>query len=983
MDIPSVRAPRATLRTTSVRKLAVAGAASSVVFALLTWTGSAAAAEDILLGEAANFTILGGSTVTNTGATIVTGNLGLSPGSSVTGFPPGSVTGGSIHINDALATQAHADAATAFTQLANETSTSNLSGQDLGTLGSPLVPGVFHFNTSAQLTGTLILDTGGDPNAAFHFQIGTTLTTATGAAIVFMNGSSSNVFWEIGTSATIGTGTSFNGTIIADQSITFTTGAAINGRALAVNAAVTLDTNLVNGAPAAIATGRFWNGQSNNTWSGVNWSPDATGATSSTLAPLADVVFSISVGPQNQSTLLDFNAGISSLTVNDPAAVTIAGPGLLSILGGGQNSGIIINAGAGLTTINSNIVLGGVSPVTSVNNAAGLLINGTIDGTGGLTKSGTGQLTLTGTNIYTGRTTVLAGTLEVDGSIAGDALVSGGVLRGVGDIEGTVTNNSVVSPGLVSGPGTLSIGLPNINPPVVAARQLTAPAIAVVPGSYVQNAAGTLTIRLASTTIYDRLAIGGGAALNGTLTVSYLGGFNAVPGDVFTIITTGTGVSGKFASFNDPHATGTLLTLGVIYQPNDVLLAFGQGSFTTAVPDDHCHPNEVAVARALDRLAVHHPNHPLILKLDTLLLPQVGRALDLLSPEDLTAIFTAGLAVSQIQVGNIEHRLEEVRQGATGFSDSGYAVSDRRRSSSVRDDDGKNVVVSSSTSDSKELVAPTTTESDKRWGFFISGTGELVDIDSTCGARGSSFTTGGVTVGADYRVSRQFVLGAAIGYAKTSSDLSRDGHLDIDSGKASLYATFYSQGFYVNGIAGGGFGSIDTRRTTFGGSARGQTDAADFNGLLGTGYDYHIGAFTVGPVASLQYGAVGIDQFSEAGALGALRIDSQSQDSLKSAAGLKASYAKKIGGVILTPEVRAQWQHEFLTSASSLDAKFFNSDTSFTVHGPQIGHDALLVDLGASAQLTPSVTLFAFYTGELGRENYSAHSVNGGLRLSF
>ena len=965
--IASARRTAGLFGATRVRRFAFAVAASSALFALLAWAGSATAAEDILLGEAANFTILGGSTVTNTGATIVTGNLGLSPGSSVTGFPPGTVTGGSIHINDALATQAHADAATALTQLANETSTSNLSGQDLGTLGSPLVPGVFHFNTSAQLTGTLILDTGGDPNAAFHFQIGTTLTTATGAAIVFMNGSSSNVFWEVGSSATIGTGTSFNGTIIADQSITFTSGAGINGRGLAVNGAVTLDTNLVNGAPAAVAAGRFWNGQSNNTWSGVNWSPDATGATSSTLAPLADVVFSISGAPQNQSTVLDFNASISSLTVNDPAAVTIAGLGLLSILGGGQDSGITINAGAGLTTINSNIVLGGVSPLASVNNAAGLLINGTIDGTAGLTKSGAGQLTLTGANIYTGQTTVLAGTLEVDGSIAGNALVSGGVLRGVGNIEGNVTNKSVVSPGRASGPGTLSIGLP----------------IAAASGSYVQNAAGTLTIRLASTTVYDRLAIGGGAALNGALTVSYLGGFNAVPGDVFTIITTGTGVSGKFLSFNDPHATGTLLTLRVIYQPNDVLLAFVQGSFTTAVPHDHCHPNEVAVARALDRLAVQHPNHPLIVDLDTLLLPQVGAALDLLSPEDLTTSFTAGLAVSQIQVGNIEHRLEEVRQGATGFSDSGYAVSDRRRSSSsVRDDDGKNVI-STGTSDRKELVAPTTTESDNRWGFFIAGTGELADIDSTCGARGSSFTTGGVTLGADYRISRQFVFGAAIGYANTFSDLSRDGRLDIDSGKGSLYATFYNEGFYLNGIAGGGFGSIDTRRTTVGGGARGQTDAVDFNGLLGTGYDCHIGAFTVGPIASVQYGTVGIDQFSEAGALGALRIDSQDQDSLKSTAGLKASYAKRIGGVILTPEVKAQWQHEFLTSTSSLDAKFFNSDTSFTVHGPHIGHDALLVDVGASAQLTPSVTLFAFYAGELGRENYSAHSINGGLRLSF
>jgi outer membrane autotransporter protein len=340
----------------------------------------------------------------------------------------------------------------------------------------------------------------------------------------------------------------------------------------------------------------------------------------------------------------------------------------------------------------------------------------------------------------------------------------------------------------------------------------------------------------------------------------------------------------------------------------------------------------------------------------------------------LASIFTAGLAVSAVQVGNIEHRLEEVRQGATGFSDSSFAVSDRRV---TRNYDGKTMVGT----DSKEVIAPLVSP-DKRWGFFVSGSGELVDVESTCAARGSSFTTGGVTVGADYRVSSHFVLGAAIGYANTSSDLNRGGNLDINSGKGSLYGTFYNEGFYVNGIVGGGWDSIDTRRRTVGGFARGETDGTDFNGLLGTGYDCHIGAFTVGPVASIQYNTVGIDGFSEEGALGALRIDSQSQDSLKSAVGLKASYTKKVGGVVLTPEVRAQWQHEYLTSTSSIDAEF-NSATSFTVHGPHIGHDGLLLDVGASAQLTSGVAIFAYYAAELGRENYNVHSINGGVSMSF
>jgi hypothetical protein len=215
-------------------------AAALIVFGLLATFRSAAAAV-IPLGAAENVTILGGSTVTNTGPTTVTGNVALSPGVSITGFPPGMIVDGSIHINDALATQAHADASTAYQQLVGETLTTDLSGQNLG--GMILTPGVYHFGTVAQLSGTLTLDTGGDPNAAFHFQIGTTLTTDPASTILLLNGSSVNVFWQVGTSATIGVNSTFYGNILADQSITVNSGATIDGRAIAINAAVTLDTN--------------------------------------------------------------------------------------------------------------------------------------------------------------------------------------------------------------------------------------------------------------------------------------------------------------------------------------------------------------------------------------------------------------------------------------------------------------------------------------------------------------------------------------------------------------------------------------------------------------------------------------------------------------------------------------------------------------------------------------------------------------------
>ena len=192
------------------------------------------------LGQAASFAVLGGSAVTNTGATVVTGDVGVSPGSAITGFPPGMVVDGAIHSNDAPAAAAHADIATAYDALAGQACNTDLSGTDLG--GLTLGPGVYCFSASAQLTGTLTLDAQGDVNALFIFQVGSTLTTATAANVVVINGGvDCNVFWQIGSSMTVGTSSQFVGNTIALQSITVTTGGTSHGSLWARNGAVTMD----------------------------------------------------------------------------------------------------------------------------------------------------------------------------------------------------------------------------------------------------------------------------------------------------------------------------------------------------------------------------------------------------------------------------------------------------------------------------------------------------------------------------------------------------------------------------------------------------------------------------------------------------------------------------------------------------------------------------------------------------------------------
>lgn len=213
----------------------------------------------VILGTAGDFAVLAGTTVTNTGPTVIDGgSVGVSPGSAITGFPPGLVTAPyTIHAADAVAAQAQSDLTVAYNQAAGLAPTQDLSGQDLG--GKTLTAGVYFFSSSAQLTGKLTLDAQGDPNAQFVFQITSALTTATDSSVVTINNGDGmagcTVFWQVGSSATLGTRTAFEGHILALTSITMNTGATIlDGSALARNGAVTLDsntiTNCVNSAGA-------------------------------------------------------------------------------------------------------------------------------------------------------------------------------------------------------------------------------------------------------------------------------------------------------------------------------------------------------------------------------------------------------------------------------------------------------------------------------------------------------------------------------------------------------------------------------------------------------------------------------------------------------------------------------------------------------------------------------------------------------------
>jgi hypothetical protein len=206
-----------------------------------------AQASQVDLGTAGSFVALGGSTVTNTGPSVLNGDLGVAPGAALVGFGLPAVVNGATHANDGVAQQAKLDLTTAYNVAAGQpvAPADDLTDTDLG--NRTLTAGAYRFTSSAQLTGALTLDAQGDPNAQFVFEIASTLTTAPASSVLMVNGASPcNVYWQVGSSATLDTTTAFQGTVMANASISLNDGATVMGRLLARTGQISLINNVLN-----------------------------------------------------------------------------------------------------------------------------------------------------------------------------------------------------------------------------------------------------------------------------------------------------------------------------------------------------------------------------------------------------------------------------------------------------------------------------------------------------------------------------------------------------------------------------------------------------------------------------------------------------------------------------------------------------------------------------------------------------------------
>ena len=465
------------------------------------------------------------------------------------------------------------------------------------------------------------------------------------------------------------------------------------------------------------------------------------------------------------------------------------------------------------------------------------------------------------------------------------------------------------------------------------------------------------------------MQVTGAAILGGTLQLNLVTGFQPKISDQLTLVAAGGGVSGKFANLVDSFSP--VITPELIYGPNTVLLEFSSNFASFALT-----PNQHAAGNLLDRVAFDPKTAELISFLFNEPVANIPGDLDKISPDGLTAFYEISFSNANIQKLNLEGRLDDIHNGSSGFSSNmkvnGATVNLEDRA----DADGKS---------SKAVVEPILQHApENRWGVWVTGFGDFVNVDGDGNAQGYDFTTGGVSLGIDYRITDQLAIGVMGDYSHTWTSLNPSGHIDVDSGRGGLYATWFNRGLYINGAIYGGHNTYDSSRAGLGGLATGGTEGSEWSAFIGGGYDFHFGPLTVGPIASLQYTDVGIDSFGEKGSLAPLAIRSSSAESLRSDVGFRLFYQWQIGKILVEPSLKAAWEHEYKYSALPITAGFAGiPGPSATFFGPSEGHDSTVVSAGVSVQLTQAITTYVDYDGQLGRGNYDSNAVTGGVRISF
>ena len=942
-----------------------------------------------ILGGADDFVVLSGTAITvaspgpNTFANgdvgAITGISGLSGTNSEgnpVAYPPvyGTVPDGTIYLAQPVVTNALADLTLARTKLKNLAETTNFTATPtLG--GRTLTAGVYNFDVAADLTGTLFLDANFQNNVTWVFNVGTSLTTAAGAQVVFINlgsngGIDNGLFWNADAAINFGAENIIAGNYLAGTAITFGTTVVAegsgSGRALA-GAEVTFD------GPASMDL----LGSGGDLTGGLDINGNASGyvllsGAGAYTAGISEVVLRPGVIYNTPNVIIDGDSANADPAVGATLTVfqTIA---TLT----GENTytgGTIVDAGQ-LTASSANLPTDGDVAFIDSNTTGviGQLIfeqpadgvfGGVISGDGQVVKNDVGELTLTGENTYTGGTVINEGRLvasaailpaDQDIDIAADATLVldeaaaaslGGIVSGPGTIEKqgvgalmlandtdaaldllagsfVLTGNSVGATTLSSGAFLLGSGTVdgNLSNAGTVSPGLS-PGVIVVAGNYTQTAGGTLVMEFASAASFDQLLVTGAAVLDGTLQIDLLNGYQPVDED-FIIITAGGGVSGVFT----PVTGSAALTAELTYNANDVLVSFAQADFDIFAGT----PNQIAVADA----AQQSPELTTALN-GVPLAAEIPAALNALSPQG----YQVWSDIAFAHTASLGERLRHQPYAVEGEDDLYFEAGQSR--------------------------------------------GRLhgdLDVGST------RYTSESGLVGINRAIGPNLTVGAFFDYTETNSGMGSSGsRTEVESMMPGVRAAWRQGAWFANAIAGYGFDDYEsTREINFTGTsatANSETKGRHWVLDVSGGRRFQAGPASISPFAGLQASGWKADGFTETGA-GALNatVKSQSARSLRTQLGLEVAMDFTIGSAVVRPHVRGAWIHELENNHRSINAAFGAIDYSVETRDPQ--RDSARLSAGFDVALSPDVALYADYSIQTGHSTRVVGEWRAGLSIGF
>ena len=597
-------------------------------------------------------------------------------------------------------------------------------------------------------------------------------------------------------------------------------------------------------------------------------------------------------------------------------------------------------------------------------------------------KIGTGTLTLnSGVSSYAQMITVSGGTLDVrgdysqapltvqsgatailgdEGKVAGVVVDSGGTLSGTGSVVGNLANAGTVKPGN-------SIGILNIS------------------GNYIQGSGGKLSIEVASPAKNDILAVTRGASLAGSLETSWTGGATPAIGTTFgTILTAASGVTGTFSNLRT-NITPTVVFKPRYDVPNQVYLVV-ERDYSNQTLLTYLTPNQRAVSSMLNAIAGSATGdlNTVLSAIDALpTYVQAANAIDQLAPKGSDARSGMGISAASFQAGNISGRLSDLRQGAQGISVSGLNIRNRDFTSNWM---ARPILLASTALHTTGMMTSGIYE---RFGLFVKGNAVFGDQRDTSEQRGYDFTNMGITMGSDYRFSRNFIAGLMFGINTSRANADNVGSkVKMEGYTFGTYGTYYKKGFFVDGQLSYGYARYDnTRRIVFPGVDRTATSSPNgrqFTAYGGAGYEFPVNRWAITPTMSIQYIKLNIDGYTESGA-GALNldVDRQNMETLQASIGWKVSYPWQAGKTLFLPNISASYRYEFLRDSTNITSRLAQGSSPFSIETISPNRNFVVLGIGITVVAGDNVSFSINYDDQFGDNKYNAHSINAGLRILF